>query len=226
MRYGLADQSHARNGFPLDRARVQRIIQAVLSSLRTFVQTKWRKHETVRVSRRRRCWTLLTQMDPGNTPQRRTRIRHVTGSKQLDTRRARFGTSFNQQRNATLTELPKLSSSNIHVPTSVRVKDERRAEAKVNTAAAENRERVPVTRTSLPSKTTIIPMMRTWMNPQMPTKLNGPVDPRSDDGKGAPNCDDGEENDTFSLCVAVDDQLNWMQLLFLPTRGTMFSIPK
>ena len=87
-----------------------------------------------------------------------------------------------------MTELPKLSSSNIRVFTSVRVKDERRAKAKtdsnvltiqtlvgfaekakVNTLAAENLERVPTTRTSLPLKITII-MMKIWMNLQTPIK--------------------------------------------------------
>ena len=56
------------NGFSLDRARVQRIIQAVLSSQRTPVQTKWRKHETVRLT----TTTLLDTLDsdePIDTPQ-------------------------------------------------------------------------------------------------------------------------------------------------------------
>ena len=59
---------HARNGFSLDRARVERIIQAVLSSQRTLVQTKWRKHETVRLM----TTTLLDTLDsdePIYTPQ-------------------------------------------------------------------------------------------------------------------------------------------------------------
>ena len=43
------------------------------------------------------------------------------------------------------------------------------AKAKANTLAAENPERVPITRTPLPLKITII-MMETWMNLQTPIK--------------------------------------------------------
>ena len=34
---------------------------------------------------------------------------------------------------------------------------------------------------------------------------NDPVDPGSDDGKEALDCDADEENDTFSSCVALDN---------------------
>ena len=117
---------------------------------------------------------------------------------------------------AILTELPKPSSSNIHVPTSERVKDRQRAKAKTdsnvltiqtlvglagrtkaNTLAAENLERVPITRTSPPVKITII-MMETQAH-------NDPVDPGSDDGEEALGYDDDKENDTFSSCLALDD---------------------
>ena len=83
------------------------------------------------------------------------------------TRRASHGSGFNQQRAATLTDLPKLSPSNIHELTSVRVKDERTGKGKdgfkrvdnsvagfagkvrAKTLAAEHLERVPITRTSI-----------------------------------------------------------------------------
>ena len=74
----------------------------------------------------------------------------------------------------------------VHVFTSVRVKDERRVKAntdsyvltiqtlvdfaekaKATKFAAENLERVPITRTSLPSKITIV-LMKTQMNLQTP----------------------------------------------------------
>ena len=48
--------------------------------------------------------------------------------------------------------------------------------------------------------------METWMNLQTPTKLhNDPVDPGSDDGEEALDCDDEEGNDTFSSYVALHD---------------------
>ena len=61
---------------------------------------------------------------------------------------------------------------------------------------------------------------------------NDPVDPGSDDGEGAREYDDGEENDTFSSCFTVDDAYNFlrlpnsMQLLFSLTHGTMTSTQK
>ena len=59
---------------------------------------------------------------------------------------------------------------------------------------------------------------------------NDPVDPGSDDEEALHDVND-EEYETFSSYVALDDdllwrQLNWMRLLFLPTRGTMISILK
>ena len=53
---------------------------------------------------------------------------------------------------------------------------------------------------------------------------NDPVDPGSGEEEEALDCDDDEENDTFSSYVALDDvtvHLNWTQLLILPTCGTM-----
>ena len=63
------------------------------------------------------------------------------------------------------------------------------------------------------------------MNPQTPIKPhNDPVDTGSGEEEEALDCDDDEENDTFSSYVTLDDvtvQLNWTQLLILPTCGTM-----
>ena len=56
--------NHVRGWFSLDSTRVQRIIPTVLSSRRTPVQTENGEHMKQCVSRRGRCWTLLTQMDP------------------------------------------------------------------------------------------------------------------------------------------------------------------
>ena len=80
------------------------------------------------VSRRRRCWTLLTRVDP---------VIHLSEGHRSDmlldlsglTREERV---MVQASDATLTELPKLSKSNIHVFTSGRAKDERRAKAKTD----------------------------------------------------------------------------------------------
>ena len=50
------------------------------------------------------------------------------------------------------------------------------------------------------------------------------VDPGSGVDEEALDCDDDEENDTFSSYVALDDvtvHLNWTQLLILPSCGTM-----
>ena len=103
------------------------------------------------VSRRRRCWILLVQMDPV--------IHHSEGH--------RWDMSLDL---SGLIREEKLSSSSIHVY-------ERRAKAetiqtlvgfaekaKAGTLAAENLERVLITRTSL--RITIITTLKTWMNPQ------------------------------------------------------------
>ena len=148
--------------------------------------------------------------------------------------------------NATLTKLPKLSSSNIHVSTSsVRVKAERRAkaktdsnvliirtlvgfahEARANTLAAENLEQMPSTGATLPLKVTI--MMTTRLNPQMPTKHT----------TIELTLEVTTENKLWTMMMMMRKmtrylrmllwmlslfwrQLNWMQLLFLSTRGTM-----
>ena len=104
----------------------------------------------------------------------------------------------------------------------MRVKDERRAKAKTDstvltvqtlvgsaekakTLAAENPERVPITRND---------DMNESANAYQ--AHNDPVDPGSDDGAEALDNEDDEENDTFSSYVALDDvtvsrQLNWMR---------------
>ena len=60
---------------------------------------------------------------------------------------------------------------------------------------------------------------------------NDSADPGSDIGEEAPDCYNDEENDPFSpllfsMTSLFSRQLNWMQLLFLPTCGTMILIPK
>ena len=107
----------------------------------------------------------------------------------------------------------------------MRVKDERRAKAKTdsnvltiqtlvglaemakgNTPAAENPERMPITRTSLPLKITIIILMKDMDESANAYRAHDdPVDPGSDDGEGGPDYDDSQENDTFSSYVALDD---------------------
>ena len=97
--------------------------------------------------------------------------------------------------------------------------------AKVNTPAAENPKRVPITRTSLPLKITII-MMKTWMDlqtPIKPTMTQLTLEMMTE--KKLWDHDDDEENDTFSsqllwLMLPFSRQLNWMRLLFSPTHGT------
>ena len=124
------------------------------------------------------------------------------------------------------TELPKLSSPNIRVSSSERVKDEQRArartdsnvltiqtlvgfaekaKAKANTLAVGNLERVPTKRTSPLLKTTIITMCEDMDESANAYQAhNDPVDPGSDDGEEALDYDDDddEENDVFLLkCV-------------------------
>ena len=117
--------------------------------------------------------------------------------------------------------LRMVSSFNIHVFTFEKFGNARREEAKTDsnaettqtlvgfrrkasTPAVENLEQVPVTRTSLPLKTTV--MTTTRSNQQMLIKhTNDPVDPGSDVGAEALDFDDDEENDTFSPNVALDD---------------------
>ena len=65
------------------------------------------------VSRRRRSWTLLVQIVPV--------IHHLSEGNPSDMPLDLGG--LQSVTNETLTELPKLSSSNIHVSTSERVKD-------------------------------------------------------------------------------------------------------
>ena len=50
---------------------------------------------------------------------------------------------------------------------------------------------------------------------------NDPVDLGSDDGEEALDCDDDEENDTFLRMLLWMRQLNWTRLLFLQRRGTI-----
>ena len=126
-----------------------------------------------------------------------------------------------------LRELPKLSSSNIRENISERIKDERKAMAKTDsnastirtlslvprkmakasTLAAENPERVPITRSSPPLRITMITTMKTWVKLQNAYQAhNDPVDPGSDDGEEALRTDvDDEENATFSSYVELDD---------------------
>ena len=76
--------------------------------------------------------------------------------------------------------------------------------ARANTIAGENLEQVPITRTSLPLKITI--MMTTRFEPADAYHAhNDPVDPASDDGEEALDDDDDEENETCSSYVALDD---------------------
>ena len=123
-----------------------------------------------------------------------------------------------------MTELPKLSSSHIHVFTSVRVKDLRKGEGKDGFKRVDNpnarwfRGKGKGKHTGsgkpgasarhanpLPWKITTI-MMKTWMNLQtLIYAHNDPVDRGSDDGEEALDYHDDEENDTFSSYVALDD---------------------
>ena len=77
--------------------------------------------------------------------------------------------------------------------------------AKANALAAENLERVPITRTSLPLRITIIFDEDTDESANAYQAHNDPVDTGSDDGEEALDNDDDEENDTFSSYVVLDD---------------------
>ena len=117
--------------------------------------------------------------------------------------------------NVILTELQTPSSFKTHVFISEKAKDEQSSKAKTgsnvetihtlvgfaekaraNTRATGNLEQVPITRTSLPRKTTII-IMKTWIANACQAH-NDPVDSRKDDGEKALDSFDDEENDTFS----------------------------
>ena len=150
-----------------------------------------------------------------------------------------------------LTELPKLSSSNIHVSTSERVKDERRAKAKTFSNVLTTQTLVGFAgkgkgkhagsgksgTSAHHANLTSVEDFDCYSVEDVDESANAyqahndPVDPGSDDGEEAPDYDDDEENDTFSSYVALDDvtvsrQLNWTRLLFLPTRGTMILDPE
>ena len=79
-----------------------------------------------------------------------------------------------------------------------------RKKQRTNTLAAENPVRVPITRTSLPLKITII-IMKTWMNLQWlikPTMNQLTLEAMTEKKLWT---DHDEENDTFSSHVALDD---------------------
>ena len=121
---------------------------------------------------------------------------------------------------ATLTELLKLSSSNIRVYISGRIKDERRAKAKTDsnastvgtlvgsakkvkasTLAAENHH----------ANLTCVEDYDYYYDEDLDEPANtyqahnDPIDPASDDGEEARDYDDDEENDTLSSFIALDD---------------------
>ena len=83
------------------------------------------------VPRRRRCWTLVTQMDP---------VMHLSEGRRPDllldltglTREERVRVQALISNEAILTELQTQSSFNIHESTSGRIKDEQRAKAKTD----------------------------------------------------------------------------------------------
>ena len=196
------------------------------------------------VSRRRRCWTLLVQMDPvihlsdghrsdmlldlsGLTREKRVMVQASIGNER----------DFDRVADALIIQHPR-----IHLRE--RVKDERRAKAKtdskvltlqtlvgfaekvkVNTPAAENPERVPVTRTSLPLKITII-MRKTWMNLQTPIKptMTQLTPGAITEKKLWTTTMIGKTTRCLRMLpwmmLLFSRQLNWMQLLFLPTHGT------
>ena len=176
------------------------------------------------------CLATTTLLDtpgsdgPSNPPRRRTPIGHVTGSERFDTRSESWY-RLQSATHVTLTELPKLSSSNIPVFISGRTKDERRAkaetdsnvstirtlvvsakEAKASTLAAEHLERVLNTRTSSQLK-----IYDYYYDEDLDESANAyqahndPVDPGIDDGEEAPDYDEDEENDTLSSYIALDD---------------------
>ena len=130
------------------------------------------------VSRRRCCWTLMTQIDPVTHVSERHRSDVLLDLSGL-TREER-GADLNEQMNVILTKLRMLSSFNIHVFTFEKVVSARRENAKteanvettqtlvgfrrkVNIVAVTNLEQVPFTQT--PLKITV--MTTTQSNWQM-----------------------------------------------------------
>ena len=127
--------------------------------------------------------------------------------------------------NAILTELPKLSSSNIRVYTSGRIKDERRAKAKTDSNVLTIRTLNGSAKKAKKGKHTGSGKSGASAHHANLTSVenydyydedliesanvyqahNDPVDPGSDDGEDAPDYDDDEENDTLSSYIALDD---------------------
>ena len=124
------------------------------------------------------------------------------------------------------TELPKLSSSNIHVVTAVRVKDERRAKAKTDSnvltirtidgfAEKSKGKHAGSGKSGTSAHHANVTSAKDYdyyYDDDVDEAANAchvhndPVDPGSDDEEEeAPDHDDNEENDTFSSYVALDD---------------------
>ena len=138
------------------------------------------------VSRRRRCWTLLVQMDPVvllGEGHRSDMLLDPSGLTREERVMVQASVSNDPDFDRVAEALIILASI------SRKTKDEQRAKAKTdsnvltiqtlggsakkakaNTLVAENLERVPSTRTSLPLKITVIFLMKTWMNLQTSNK--------------------------------------------------------
>ena len=126
--------------------------------------------------------------------------------------------------NAVLTELPELSSSNIHETIFERVKDERRAEAKTDSKRFDNSntrwfrgrgkgKHIGSGNSGASAHHANLTSAEDYdyCDEDMDESANAyeahndPVDPGSDDGAEAPDYDDDEEDDAFSAYVALDD---------------------
>ena len=177
------------------------------------------------VSRRRRCWTLLVQMDPVNHLSEGHRSDMLLGLSGLTREEhVRVQASVNNERD--FDRVADASSSNIHVSTSERVQDEQRAKAKTDSNMLTIQTLVGAQHANLTSVEDY-----DYYDEDMDESAhayqahNNPVDPGSDDVEEAPDYDDDEENETFSSYAALDDvtvrQLNWMRLLFLQRSGTI-----
>ena len=195
------------------------------------------------VSRRRRSWTLLTQMDPVidlSEGHRSDMLLDLSGL----TLEERVMVQASISNECDFDRVAKLSSSNFRVYISGRTKDERRATAKkdsnvltiqtlagfagkANTLAVKILERVPITRTSSPLKITIISLMKIWMNVQTPIKPTMTQSIPEAMTEKRPQTTMTTRKMTRFLRMLLwtmllfSRQPNWTQLHYWPTRGTM-----
>ena len=201
------------------------------------------------VSRRRRCWTSLVQMDPVihlSEGHRSDMLLDLSGLTREE--RVMVQASMNNERDFDrVAEALIIQHPHTHLRVSQRrVKGKgkdgskrgdnpntrffRGQKGRANTQAAENLEQVPITRITLPLKITI--MMTTRLIPQMPIKHT----------TIRLTLEVATEKKLWTMMMMRQmtrflrmllwmmslfwRQVNWMQMLFLPTRGTMILTQK